>query len=435
MKREKTGLSRRRFIRLAGTGAGLALISPLGTFAAESVSEGFHRTGLSLGCAAGDVTSNATLLWARAERESDVVFHYSKDRSLQGFATTTPVHVTTETDFTAKVAIDGLEPKTTYYYRGAVAGKEPGPICRFMTAPAEEEPMDVRFAFSGDTRESYQPFTIMDSIRLMRPDFFLHLGDTIYADRDEAASRLPQYWAKHFNNRKDLASQRLFCATSLYVTWDDHEVADNFHAAHPLIPVGRKAFFDYWPIRQDPTEPDRLYRSFRWGKAVELFILDCRQYRDSAAGTMLGIRQKEWLLKALSSSSASFKFVATSVPFSSPDSDKWGGFPRERDEILKFIAERKIQGVVFLAADVHYAAAAKVPGGLGLKEFIAGPLAAPMKRPTGGTSKRFEFFWRRSFNYGIVKARASDNPPYAEVEILDQDNRRLYKTRVDVQVV
>ena len=70
--------------------------------------------------------------------------------------------------------------------------------------------------------------------------------------------------------------------------------------------------------------------------------------------------------------------IATSVPFSSPNSDKWGGFPGERDQVLQVIRDRRISGVIFLTADVHYAAVSKVPGGLGLKEFIAGPLAATM---------------------------------------------------------
>ncbi|MCH7916233.1 MAG: alkaline phosphatase D family protein [Deltaproteobacteria bacterium] len=60
--------------------------------------------------------------------------------------------------------------------------------------------------------------------------------------------------------------------------------------------------FDYWPIRQDSRDRRRICRSFRWGKAAEIFILDTRQYRDIDEGTMLGSEQKQWLLEALSSS-------------------------------------------------------------------------------------------------------------------------------------
>ena len=321
--------------------------------------------------------------------------------------------------------------KTTYYYRGTVQGRNSGPICKFVTAPGPSELADLQFAFGADTRQSYQPFTIMDSIRFKKPDFFLFLGDTIYADREGAASHLPDFWAKYVTNRNDLPTQRLLSETSVYVTWDDHEVENNFDPATPLVPIGRRAFFDYWPIRQAPQNPDRIYRSFRWGKAVELFILDTRQYRDIEKGTILGRRQKDWFLKALSSSTALFKFVATSVPISSRHIDKWGGYPVDRAEVLGYISSENIPGVVFLTADVHYAAVSKIPGGPGLREFIVGPLATRINEKVKGTARRFEFFSNDSFNYGLVKVHAKASPPYAEIDILDESNKLLHRTRIN----
>jgi alkaline phosphatase D len=212
--------------------------------------------------------------------------------------------------------------------------------------------------------------------------------------------------------------------------WDDHEVADNCDYSNPLAAIGRKAFFDYWPVNRDPQDPDRLYRSFRWGKAVELFILDTRQYRDRAEGTMLGKEQKKWFLDTLAASTAWFKIIATSVPFSSPGGDKWGGFPSEREEVLRQIKQKQIPGVMFLAADVHYAAACKVPGELGLKEFIAGPIGAPMGLALG-YSKRFEFLSRNSFSYGLVKVRAQTPRPYVEIDLMNARNQLLYRSRIE----
>jgi len=397
-----------------------------------AINKSLEGTGLSFACAAGDVTSDEVLVWLRAEGESNVSVHFGREPDLKNFSSTSPIKVARETDFTAKIVIDGLEPKATYYYRGVVEGRRPGPICRFVTAPRADDPADVQFAFSGDTRESYQPFSIMDSIRAMRPDFFIHLGDTIYADRGGVASQLSDFWAKYRGNRNDLPTQRLFSETSLYVTWDDHEVSGDYDPGDPLAPIGQRAFFDYWPIRQDSKDPGRLYRSFRWGKAVELFILDTRQYRDLSEGTILGREQKQWFLKALSSSSASFKFVATSVPISSRGVDKWGGYPVDREEVLSYIRRERIRGVIFLTADVHYAAVSRVPGGLGIKEFIVGPLATQVN-PWIRNAERFEFFFNDSFNYGLVKVHAGADPPYVEVDILDENNKLLYKTRIDAQ--
>ena len=292
---------------------------------------------------------------------------------------------------------------------------------------------DVLFAFGGDTKESHQPFRIMDAIRAKKPDFFLHLGDTIYADKGGAAVRLPEFWAKYRGNRYDLPTQKLFSQTSLYVTWDDHEVTGDYHPDNPLAPIGRTAFFDYWPIRRDPREPHRVYRSFRWGKAMELFILDARQYRDIEKGTILGEEQKQWLLKGLSSSNALFKFVATSVPISSRrHPDKWGGFQVDRKEVLGTIRRRKISGVIFLTADVHYAAVSKIPGSRRvLREIIVGPLAAPRNRRSKGTGRRFEYFSKESLNYGLIKVHAQAKPPYAEIEILDADNNLLHSVNME----
>lgn len=240
---------------------------------------------------------------------------------------------------------------------------------------------------------------------------------------------LSQFREKYFNNRQDAPTQQLFAETSLIVVWDDHEVADNFRAADPLAPVGRHAFMDYWPVRQEPSDAERIYRSARWGSAVELFILDARQYRDEAAGTILGARQKQWFLDSLAGSNARFKFVCTSVPFSSPAADKWGGYPADREEVLKVIEEKRIGGVIFLTADVHYAAVVKVPGNAALREVIVGPLGAPMGK-AAGTAKRFEYFNKFFLNYGLVNVNAESDPPYAEIEILTDKNVLLRKLRI-----
>lgn len=423
-------LTRREFLKRAGTiTAGMSLVpwfSPSKGAAAESL----QGTGFSLPCIAGDVTADGGVIWLRAERESIVAVEYGKDPALQNAVRSAPLKVLGDNDYTGKVFLRDLEPRSTYYYRAIVPDKKPGPIARFVTAPRADQATNVRFAFSGDTRQSYQPFAIMDAIRAKNPEFFLHLGDTIYGDLEGPARNLSQFREKYANNRKDEPTQRLFSETSLFVVWDDHEVADNYRAANPLALVGRRAFMDYWPVRQDPADRQRIYRSTRWGGAAELFILDTRQYRDESAGTILGLRQKQWFLDRLADSNAFFKFVCTSVPFSSPAADKWGGYPADRDEVLKVIKQRRIDGVIFLSADVHYAAAVRVPGNAALREIIVGPLAAQLGRATG-TAKRFEYFNNEYLNYGLVNVYAEGTKPYVEIEILTDKNILLHKVRID----
>jgi alkaline phosphatase D len=386
-------------------------------------------TGLSLGYVAGDVTADGATVWVRAEPGGRVALHYGADPGLNEFSIIGPLTVAADADHSALFHLRNLPSGTACYYRAAVIGKVPGPIARFISAPGADDDRSVVFCFSGDSRESYRPFTVMNAVRAQRPDFFLHLGDTIYADRNGAATTLPEFWGKYRSNRDDAATQRLHSETSVYVTWDDHEIADNYQAGHPLAPTGYKAFLDYWPIRRDPREPTRIYRSFPWGKALELFVLDTRQYRDRGRGSMLGQRQKEWLFDGLMKSSALFKFIATSVPMEGGGSDRWDGYPKERAEIIKFIRSSKTTGVVFLSADLHCAAIRRIRSSAGLKNIIAGPLGAPLNRITDSSSRRFEFFLAENFNF----AKITVDPRAAEalVEFIDQDNETFHRARIN----
>jgi len=425
---QTSGMTRRTFLQYAGATAS-TLFVPWGTSSAGESAASLKGSGLSLPCCAGDVSADGAMVWLRTEQASSVVVEYAKNPSLQGAARSAPLLTRGDSDFTAKILLGDLEPATRYFYRAVAAEFMPGPVARFTTAPRDDTPASFRFAFGGDTRQSHQPFSIMDAIRDRKPDFFMHLGDTIYGDREGAARTLAQYHGKYVINRNDQPTQRLFAETSLIVVWDDHEVADNYRPAHPLAQIGRRAFMDYWPVRQDPADPQRIYRSRRWGKTAELFFLDTRQYRDETAGTMLGAAQKRWFLDAISESDARFKFVCTSVPISSPNKDKWGGYPADRDAVIKTILDRQIRGVIFLSADVHYAAVARVRGAPGLREVIAGPLGAPLGKGTG-REKRFDYFNNQHLNYGLVQVHEDGDKSHVEIDILTDKNLLLHRVRV-----
>ncbi len=422
-------LTRREFLTLSGRALTASpLLAGLSACTPALISPN-PETGLYFGSIVGDVTSGGALIWLRADPGSKVTVHYGRDASLGRFITSAPIAVEKERDDTARIQLEGLQSATTYYYRPVVAGKKPGPICRFFTAPAPDALAPVKFCFSGDSRESYQPFTVMEAIRFMEPKFFVHLGDTIYADRGGAATKLPEFWAKYRGNRRDRASQRLFSGTSVYVIWDDHEVVNDYEGNHPLAAIGWQAFFDYWPIRRHPEESSRLYRSFRWGKTLELFLLDIRQYRDRAGGTMLGQQQKQWLLEGLATSDALFKVVATSVPLYGGGRDRWDGYPQERAELLRWVKAEKIKNLAFISADLHYGAVARLPSKLG-KAITAGPIAGPMNVFATGNSGRFEFFANQTFNYGMITIDIASSRPQMLIEIFDYKNERLYKTNL-----
>jgi alkaline phosphatase D len=424
-------MNRREFLKLvAATGfGGVGLAGKYGCGPAL-VRLPDSATGLSLCYACGDVTAESGLVWLRAEPDSRVVLHYGIDPALREYRSSTAVPVDPEADSTALIPLQNLQPATRYYYRAVVAGKRPGPIATFVTAPQAEDDAKVTFCFSGDTRDSYKPFTVMNAVHAQHADFFLYLGDTIYADINGRATNLEEFWAKYRRNRDDAAIQACLCDTAVYAVWDDHEVVNDYRPGHWLAPVGRKAFLDYWPVRRYPGEPTRVYRSFRWGQAAEIFILDARQYRKPKQGTMLGGAQKEWLLEGLARSSAAFKFIATTVPVVGGGWDRWDGFPKEREQILDFIKSRKIRGVVFLSADLHYAAITNIPNSGGLKDITAGPLAAPLNRITNGTARRFEYFLAENFNFAKITVDPKRDATKAQLEFIDQDNQVFHKATI-----
>ena len=204
------------------------------------------------------------------------------------------------------------------------------------------------------------------------------------------AADLPTFWAHWRYNRADAASQRLLRSTSYVGVWDDHEVVNDFgplndtRAMPPytpgvhLLPIGLEAFLDYTPIAIAPNTPKRLYRSLRWGKHVELFVLDTRQYRDANIAsdspdrpkTMLGREQLTWLKESLAASDATWKVIVSSVPMSIPTGfpadggrDGWAnfdqttGFEQELLDILRFMEQGGILNTLWITTDVHFAEA------------------------------------------------------------------------------
>jgi alkaline phosphatase D len=388
------------------------------------------RSSVGMGCAVGGVTHNEALVWVKTKGPQEVKILYTTDPLWTAPQETFFISTSAERDFTAHIPLANLTPHTRYFYRLLVPGKKQGPICQFVTAPPMDVLAPVTFVIGGDTRQSFRPFSIMEFMRAAQPDFFVYLGDTIYADKGSPAMTLSDYWGKYAENRDGFA-QRLFATTSIFVLWDDHEVDSDFTMTHPRLPIGRQAFLDYWPIRRSTQDPYRLYRSFKWGKGVEVFLLDCRQYRNPQIQTMLGHEQKQWLLQQLAASSAVFKFIVSSVPFSDPRDVKWGEYPEERDDILRNIQENKISGVIFLAGDVHHAAVSQMPHDPAVREFIFGPLAAPMNYKVSSREPRFEFFHEDYQNYGKVTVQPEGLKPSVRVEWFDSTNALLHQITVE----
>lgn len=392
------------------------------------------QTPLALadGALSGDVTDTRAIIWTRTSTAASVRLEYGTSPALGSVSPA--VRAEAATDFTVHLELSGLRPATRYHYQAvAEAGdrRASGLVGSFITAPAPGDATEVTLAWGADLSERFKPYRIFEAIRAREPDFFLFLGDTVYADIDANARTLQEYRAIHRRNRDDEAFWRFARATSMYVVWDDHEVANNFDRTHERLPLGRQALFEHWPIRRDPADRNRLYRAVRWGRLLELFILDARQYRspafdrDTAQKTLLGAAQKEWLKRGLLASTATFKVIGTSVPLKYHGVDSWEGYTTERQELFDFFTRNNLRGVVVLSGDVHYAAVLRYREGF--VEAIAGPLAQLInrRRPAAGEPEA-EFTFNGSFTFGVARA----TPSGLILELYDVEGRLLHRTTV-----
>lgn len=410
-----------------------------------------------------EVGPASATLWVRAVRPGTISVEVTP---APGPAVRLTRNALAADDLLLRLPLEGLAPATRHRYRVSQAGASVEG--EFATAPPPEVPAPVSFLWSGDLGGSGVCRSVDGGYRIFRAmagrpaDFFLFVGDTIYADStcrrpgtvsgaEFRATTLAQFRARHRYNREDPAFQDFLRGTPVFAIWDDHDVRNNFAGpTESLMAIGRQAFLDYWPVAAG-DDPNRLYRSVRWGGLLEVFILDTRQYRsantlpDGPAKTMLGAAQRRWLVEALPASTATWKVVVSSVPLAIPTGrahrrDSWTnvnvlglapergtGFVTERDAILGEWRARGVRNLVFVTADVHHAEVIRhqpYPD-WSFHELIAGPLSAqtgqprPLDRRLGSRS----LFARGGL---LTFGEVTIDPAHLTVRLLDEQATVLF---------
>lgn len=305
------------------------------------------------------------------------------------------------------IDVGRLEPGHHYRYRFRV-GEHTSPTGRTRTAPAGGARVDdLRFAVASCQDFQAGRYAAHRSIAADELDLVLFLGDYIYESgpRDHAVRQvtgsrcvtLADYRNRYALYKSDADLQAAQASCPWVVTWDDHEVENNYAGrvsgagtAPAAFATQRaaayQAFYEHQPVRLDaPTGPDwRIYRSLSWGRLAELFVLDGRQYRDdqpcsspsdalvnrSACDlttddrTMLGHEQEAWLADGLPAARQTWKVVAQQTVMSSLvlgdivlNVDQWDGYPQARRRLLDLIRSKEIADVVVLSGDIHAAGA------------------------------------------------------------------------------
>jgi len=411
------GITRRGFVRGAVAGAGLVLCARLPrAFAAEGPRIAYP---FSLGVASGDPTPYGVTLWTRlapfplepggaggmGPAPVDVRWEVALDDQMRQVVKRGVVTARAETAHTVKVEVLGLPADRWYWYRfdaGGVASR----IGRTRTFPLTGfSPGRMRFAFASCQEYQAGYYAAWRDVAQQDLDFVVHLGDYIYEggfstttvrqhDGPEPTT-LAGYRNRHALYKSDPSLQDAHARFPFLVTWDDHEVENDYAGAYDengsppaaFLPRRAQAYQAWWehmPVSPAvrPSGPDmRIYRRFGFGRLAALHLLDTRQYRSSRAcggapvgecpdrtdpvRTMMGAAQEAWLGQALAGSTArwnvlgnqtmmgNINFLAPFPPQQLYNLDQWDGFAANRDRILGLCADARVPNPVVITGDIH----------------------------------------------------------------------------------
>lgn len=377
-----------------------------------------------------DVAMDSALVWMYAPEPTTgrVLVESAYDDSRVGVFTAE----LTEPARTATVEVTGLQADYPYRYRVQLGNGMATDWYYFRTPPPPDADVAVHFLVGADIINDPQYHTnILDTMAGTGASFYLSLGDWPYTDIPIRDTTAPQYRASHRIARLRPTVEHLLRAMPVYAIYDDHEIRDNWDAGWAAedperFTAGITVWDEFFPVR---GAPERRYRSTRWGMHVEVFILDTRLYRtayraaDGSDKTMLGAEQLAWLKEALVGSDATFKLIACTVPLGFGTTEEhWNAYAVERDELLAFIAERAIPGVVWLTGDQHWFAAHHHDGDV--REFQVGPVEAFLRDPPTELAPQVVAVAREA-NYGEVIVTPGPTP-YLTFTARGLDGRLIY---------
>ncbi len=358
------------------------------------------------GVASGDPLTDKVILWTKVEpvdsaQPVSVNWRIATDNAFNTVVNSGSFTTDSSLDFSVKVDADGLQPGNWYYYQFETGGNK-SITGRTKTAPAGTV-NHVRFAVATCAKYSKGYFNSYARIAERTDiDAVIHLGDYIYESRDSGevgrvmlpyarCSTLTMFRTRYAQYRTDpdlLEAHRNFPWISV---WDDHEFGNDSwmygseHFPDSATFVGIKAasiktYFEWMPIRPEPTRPGSIYRQLKYGDLIDLIMIDSRMegrmqqlpFTDPAYHnqdrTMLGVEQFNWLISQLDNSTARWRIIGQQVMIAPAvfgntpiNNDQWDNYPAERAKIYQHLLDNQIGNFVVLTGDVHAALANNLP--------------------------------------------------------------------------
>jgi alkaline phosphatase D len=379
----KLHLTRRELIASIGAAGAVAAVPPAW---GKQLLPPKRRIGPGVfqdGVASGEPSSTAVTFWSRLETSrprSGARLVVATDPGMRRVVAHTVVPTGRGVNGALKARIGGLKPHTEYYYVWE-SGTGASPIGRTRTAPPPGAAQPLTIASSSCQAYGSGYYNAHADAAATDLDLYIFLGDYIYesktrkdALRDDeiAAVDLQTYRAKYALYRSDPNLRELHRVHPTVALWDDHEVENNYTDNNPAPSLaqryaGYRAEFEWMPRMSPRTDRHRIYRQFSLGAYADVFLTDERQYRtgsgDGQPHRMLGDAQLAWLIKALTSSRATWKILANELVMASIDysptgsgqhnSDAWDGYPADRARLLGAIEAAGVDNVIVLSGDVH----------------------------------------------------------------------------------
>ena len=339
--------------------------------------------GPMLGC----VTESSAKFWVRTANEVTAEVVVKSSGAGDFFQTRAAGKTSGKRDFTAVLSVEGLKPGTLYEYELRIDEGQKAEGGRFRTFGSSGRPTKFQVGFGGGAGFTPQYERMWNTIAGHNLPAFLLLGDNVYID-NPTRQAVQQYCYYRRQSRPEF--RNFIASTAIFAIWDDHDFTTNDAGGGPeiytpewKIPVWR-TFINNWnnPYYGGGEKQPGCWYDFSIGD-VDFFMLDGRYYRDkprSENPSMLGAAQKKWLFEKLKSSKATFKVLASPVPWAlgaKPGSrDPWQGYKAEREQIFSFLESNRIDGVILISADRHRSDAWKIEreNGYDLYEFESSKL-------------------------------------------------------------
>ena len=379
----------------------------------------------ALGVASGQPRPDSVVLWTRLvfdpadaahqRRPQTVRCELFADEALRQPLRQWQVQTDARRAHSVHVLAEGLQPGRPYWYR-FVCGSAHSTVGRTRTSPAPDARVPrLRLALASCQHFEQGHYAAHREIAQQDLDLVLFVGDYIYESsnaryrirphRGGVPQTLDDYRERHAQYKGDADLQACHAAHPWAMTWDDHEVLNDYandldrYFSEPAVFLRRRAaayqaYFEHMPLRigPDPLAPHRMriHERMVWGQLAELWTLDCRQYRDHQAcpdpnrggarlvmgceplheprRSMLGAEQEAWLMQGLASSQRRWRLIAQSTLMAPSGmdtplgrthfNDGWDGYPVARERLLSGMADMDLQNALVLGGDVHMHVAA-----------------------------------------------------------------------------